>query len=335
VDDMMSPPDSPFSSGGGPNGLGSSAWAALSSWVEEAGWAQLSQAQDMEGDPDDPMTAFYDDPDVWPPLDSEQESWEALTARASQDGAEYEALIARLAAAGISGSAHVKDGGPVPGIPEGPAAGFGQGQPLDAAAPSTVISGLADEASGRDRSFHDLTDDQLMGLIGTRARLIARQQWEELTAVAEFIRRRPHPDADPAMAAYGMPEAASDDAAGDLAAQLHVTASTAAGLIRLAWDLAVKLPISRAALRDGILDADKARAIAMACLPLTPEQARRAERILFEGRDVEEMTGGGIADLEAGLGEGPFAIRILPKSWAVSCPAAAGRRGGPDGQSRS
>jgi hypothetical protein len=104
VDDMMSPPDSPFSSGGGPNGLGSSAWAALSSWVEEAGWAQLSQAQDMEGDPDDPMTAFYDDPDVWPPLDSEQESWEALTARASQDGAEYEALIARLAAAGISGS---------------------------------------------------------------------------------------------------------------------------------------------------------------------------------------------------------------------------------------
>jgi hypothetical protein len=279
---------------GGPDDPGV-ACIGLPSWVDEAGWAQRFGDLCEEGEPEDPVTAFYDDPDVGPPPDSEQESWEMLTARAARDGAEYQALIARLAAAGHSESAHVKGGPPVPGSPEGPAAGFGQGRPLDAAAPSTIVSGLADEASGEDRAFTGVTDDQLMGLVGARQRLISRQHWEELTAVAEFIRRRPHPDADPAMAACGMPEAASEDAAADLAAQLHVTAGVAAGLMHLARDLVVKLPVTRAALRDGIIDLDKARTIAVTCLILTPEEARRAERILF-GLAVEEMTGGMVRD---------------------------------------
>jgi hypothetical protein len=279
---------------GGPDEGGPSSPLGMPSWVDEAGWARTFAGVCGEGEPEDPVSAFYDDPDVGPPLD-DQELWEVLTARAEKDGAEYQALIARLAAAGQSESAHVKGEGPVPGIPEGPAAGFGQGRPLDAAAPSTVVCGLADEASGEDRSFQDVTDDQLVGLVGTRQRLVARQHWEELTAVAEFIRRRPHPDADPGMAAYGMPEAASEDAAADLAAQLHVTAGVAAGLVHLARDLIVKLPVTRAALRDGIIDLDKARAIAMTCLILTPAEARRAERILF-GLEVEEMTGGMVRD---------------------------------------
>ena len=125
---------------GGPAEPGPSC-TGLSSWVEDAGWEQLSGDLLLdEQDPVDPMTAFYDDPDVGPPPDSGQESWELLTARAGQDGAEYQELIARLAAAGYSESAHVKGDGPVPGSPEGPAAGFGQGRPLDTAAPSTVIS---------------------------------------------------------------------------------------------------------------------------------------------------------------------------------------------------
>jgi Domain of unknown function (DUF222) len=296
VDDKLPPPDSLFPSpAGGPDDLDVSAGIGLPSWVDEAGWAERFGGLCEEREPEDPVSAFYDDPDVGPPLDSGQESWELLTARAVRDGAEYQELIARLAAAGVSESAHVAGAGPVPGSPEGPAAGFGQGRPLDTAAPSTVICGLADEASGEDRAFKDVTDDQLMGLVGTRQRLISRQHWEELTAVAEFIRRRPHPDADPALASCGMPEAASDDAAADLAAQLHVTAGMAAGLIHLAWDLVVKLPVTRAALRDGVIDIDKARIIAMACLLLTPEEARRAERALF-GLGIEEMTAGMIRD---------------------------------------
>jgi Domain of unknown function (DUF222) len=280
---------------GGGDEAGPSAWVGLPSWIDEGGWAERFADLCVEREPEDPMTAFYDDPDVGPPPDSEQESWEMLTARAVQDGAEYQELIARLAAAGVSESAHVNGEGPVPGSPEGPAAGFGQGRPLDAAAPSTIICGLADEASGEDRCFNDVTDDQLMGLVGARARLVSRQHWEKLTAVAEFIRRRPHPAADPAVLVYGMPEAASEDAAADLAAQLHVTASMAAGLVHLAWDLVVKLPLTRAALRDGVIDIDKARTIAVQCLLLTPEEARRAERVLF-GLGIEEMTGGMIRD---------------------------------------
>ena len=297
MDDTLPPPDSPFASpaGGGPDDAAPSSCIGLPSWIDEAGWAQRFGDLCVEQEPEDPVSAFYDDPDVRPPPDSEQESWELLTARARQDGAEYEELIARLAAAGYSESAHVAGEGPVPGSPEGPAAGFGQGRPLDTAAPSTVVSGLADEASGEDRAFTDVTDDQLMGLVGARQRLVARQHWEELTAVAEFIRRRPHPEADPAMVSCGMPEAASDDAAADLAAQLHVTAGMAAGLIHLARDLVVKLPLTRAALRDGIIDIDKARTIAMTCLLLTPEEARRAERILF-GLDAGQMTGWMIRD---------------------------------------
>jgi hypothetical protein len=293
VDDKSPSPGKPVSDG--PDEPSSSAHIGLPSWVDEGGWVRMFGHLCEEQEPVDPVTAFYDDPDAGPPPDSEQESWELLTARAVQDGAEYEELIARLAAAGYSESAHVKGDGPVPGSPAGPAAGFGPGRPLDTAAPSTVISGLADEASGEDRSFKDVTDDQLMGIVGMRERLVARQHWEKLTAVAEFIRRRPHPDADPGVLLYGMPEAASDDAAADLAAQLHSTATMAAFSIQLAWDLIVKLPLTRAALRDGVIDLDKARGIAMSCLPLTPEKARRAERILF-GLDVEEMTAGMIRD---------------------------------------
>jgi hypothetical protein len=83
-------------------------------WVDEAPWAKMFGHLCEEREPEDPVTAFYDDPDVGPPLDGEQESWEMLTARAVKDGAEYQELIARLAAAGYSESAHVKGEGPVP-----------------------------------------------------------------------------------------------------------------------------------------------------------------------------------------------------------------------------
>jgi hypothetical protein len=80
---------------------------------------------------------------------------------------------------------------PVPGVFTGPAAGFGQGRCLDDAPPESALAMLADEASGQDRAFKDVTDDQLLGVLSARARLEARQAWERLAIVAEFIRRRP------------------------------------------------------------------------------------------------------------------------------------------------
>ena len=84
-----------------------------------------------------------------------------------------------------------------PGDHSGPAAGFGHHMAFDEAPPSTVLAGLADEASGDDRAFQQVTDNELMGLMGARHRLIALQSWERLMAIAEFIRRRPSPGCPP------------------------------------------------------------------------------------------------------------------------------------------
>ena len=204
-------------------------------------------------------------------------------------------MRARLIAAGLDGDAHRRGAPPRPGIPMGPAAGFGQGQPLDALAPTTALSGLADEASGEDRAFTGVSDDELMGLIGARQRLAGRQQWELLTAVAEFLRRRPDPGSAPAQPG-GMPAVWDEHAGADLAVQLHLSPGAAEGLLSLAHDLAVKLPGTAGALRDGILDLDKARTIAWYCFALTPAEARAAEKILLGLEGVEEMTWGMIRD---------------------------------------
>ena len=217
-----------------------------------------------------------------------------LAARA-EAAAEEEARRARLIAAGLDGDAHRRGDPPRPGIPAGPAAGFGQGQPLDALAPSTVVSGLADEASGEDRAFAGVSDDELMGLIGARQRLAARQQWELLTAVAEFVRRRPDPGCPPPRAG-AMPAVWGEHAGAELAVQLHLTPGAAEGLLSLAHDLAVKLPLTGAALRDGVIDLDKARTIAWYCFALSAAEARAAEKILLGLAGVEEMTWGMIRD---------------------------------------
>jgi hypothetical protein len=71
---------------------------------------------------------------------------------------------------------------------------------------------------------------------------------------------------------------------------LAVTVNKAHYLLGLARDLIVKLPMTSAALRDGIIDERKATIVADHCANLTPEQARRAEPILFALPDVASMT---------------------------------------------
>ena len=254
-------------------------------WMDEADWRRYCAAGDE--DPPGVDEELYLDPADGPLA--------VITEQARADEAEHAALMARLIAAGLDGYAHRRGAPPVPGEFSGPAAGFGQGLCLDAALPSSVLSGIADDASGPDRRFAGVTDDELMGLVGTRQRLQARQAWELLTTVAEFIRRRP----GPGCALDGperMPRVWHEHAPGELAAQLHLTAGAADDLLDLAHDLTVKLPLTAAALRDGIIDLDKARIIALRCSALTPEEARAAEAILFAQSDVDEMTWGMIRD---------------------------------------
>ncbi len=288
------PPGRPVPGASGSEGPGWPLRGVTPDWADEAEWARMCAGRGEEPEPPDPEEEFFSDPDHGAPGGWAELPPEAAAARA-QAAAEEAGLRARLVAAGLDGDAHRHGAPPRPGIPTGPAAGFGQGQPLDAVAPSTAVSGLADEASGEARAFTGVTDDELMGLIGARQRLAGRQQWELLTAVAEFIRRRPDP-AGPPPRAGGMPGVWDEHAGAELALQLHLTPGAAEGLLSLAHDLAVKLPLTSAALRDGVIDLDKARTIAWYCFALTAAEARAAEKILLGLAGVEEMTWGMIRD---------------------------------------
>ena len=207
----------------GASGPDNSGWplrGVTPDWVDDAEWERMCAARGEEPEPPDPDEEFYADPDHGAPGVWEELAPEAAAAR--KKAAAEEAARARLIAAGLDGDAHRCGEPPRPGIPAGPAAGFGQGCPLDALAPSTAVSGLADEACGEDRAFTGVSDDELMGLIGARQRLAARQQWELLTGVAEFLRRRPDPGSAPP-ADGGMPAVWDEHAGADLAMQLHLT----------------------------------------------------------------------------------------------------------------
>jgi Domain of unknown function (DUF222) len=265
-------------------------------WVTDEDW-ELLCASHAVTEVETGLPAEDDDPDSCVPPDWAKWSVAEITAQAEADGAAHAAMMARLLAAGLEdGYAHRAGDPPVPGVFTGPAAGFGQARCLDGAPPESALAMLADEASGEDRAFKDVTDDQLLGVLSARARLEARQAWERLMAVAEFIRRRPKPGCPPGGGSARMPQVWDESAAGELRIHLHITPGEADDLLGLAHDLSVKLPLTSAALRDGVIDLAKARLIAYRCLPLTPEEARKVEAILFGCPDVAEWTYGKLRD---------------------------------------
>ena len=273
--------------------LGGEACTVTPDWMDDAEWERFCATQAAwDEEPPDEDEAFYLDPDHGPQADI---SVKEMTPQALAAGEEHAARMARLLAAGVDGYAHRRGDPPVPGVFTGVASAFGQGCALDEAAPCTTLSGLADEASGEDRAFTTVTDDQLLGLMGTRQRLECRQAWELLMTVAEFIRRRPKPGCGLDLAGR-MPPVWDEHAAAELAMQLHLTAGAADELLDLAHDLAVKLPATLAALRDGIIGLDKVHIIALRCSPLNTAEAQAAEAILFGQAGVEEMTWGMIRD---------------------------------------
>jgi hypothetical protein len=265
---------------------------------------EASRARAAQG-PRDEDTEFYPDPEdtCSRPADLDDQTLADLDAQCDEEGAAEADRIARTLAAGFGpGYAHLPSMGPMPGVHSGPAAGFGQGMALDEAPAGRVLYLTADDASGGsagtwgaedDRSFAAVNDDQLMGLISARGRLEARQAWEQLMAVAEFIRRRPAPGFPPE-GPERMPGCWSEHAASELSIQLHVTGSAADALLSLAWNLTVKLPRTSAALRDGVIGADKAATIASYCSVLTPEEAREAEAMVIG--DAPRLTYGVLQD---------------------------------------
>ncbi len=245
--------------------------------------------------------AAYDDEPPWLdedlPPDQEagdERDWpgnaQDVADQAERDGAEYDAVTARLIAAGIETAvAHVPGTPMAPGIKAGPGAGFAQSEPLDTAKPTPALAWAADYASGQERTFGGVSDDELCGLMGARQRLESRQAWEKLMALAGFIRRRPAPGCK--LTSPGrMPQVWAEGTAAEVSVQLAITQRAATDLLGLAWDLVVKLPLTSAKLRDGVIDWDKTRIISAYCANLSPEEAGRAERILFSTPDIERKT---------------------------------------------
>ncbi len=164
------PPGRPAPGASGSEGPGWPLRGVTPDWADEAEWGRMCAARGEEAGLPDLDEEFFSDPDHGAPGQWEELPAEVLAARA-QAAAGQEARRARLIAAGLDGDGHRRGYPPRPGIPAGPAAGFGQGCPLDALAPSTILSGLADEAAGEGRAFTGVSDDELMGLIGARQRL--------------------------------------------------------------------------------------------------------------------------------------------------------------------
>ncbi len=123
-------------------------------------------------------------------------------------------------------------------------AGFGCGGPLDVLPPDPVLAFAA--AGAHDGGLGQLTDDELIGLLGAARRLSSWQAAVELDVVAELDRRR-H--------AVGSSRA-GEQVSAEVAAALTLTGRSADALLGLARDL-VRLPAVRAGLSRGQLDRAK------------------------------------------------------------------------------
>jgi Domain of unknown function (DUF222) len=257
--------------------------------VDDAAWAAITAAGTGECPPDWLFPEEHPpDPDCGD--DGWGEDFAAAAARAEADGEDDAGWRETLLNAGIgTGWAHYPGAPPVPGVHGGPGGGFGQGQAHDTAAPEPRLAALADDAAGPGRDFGEVDDDALMGLIGARSRLSSRQAWELLTALAELIRRRPAPYCEPEGAAR-LPRVWAEGTSAEVSVQLAVTQRAATRLLGLAYDLAAKLPRTSAALRDGVLDQDKADTVASWCATLDGDQAGQAEDLLFAQDGIETMT---------------------------------------------
>ena len=154
---------------------------------------------------------------------------------------------------------------------------FARDRSADAMRPGPVLAALTEQAAG---GLGRLTDSQVVGAMSAARRLAARAAWLELTAVAEFTRRREAQLAD--ATARGVPRGCRDGEFPDaeLGMELVTSPNAARDTMDLALDLETRLPRTWAALGAGLIDADRARLIWRPTRHLTDADAARADEIL-------------------------------------------------------
>jgi len=169
----------------------------------------------------------------------------------------------------------------IPGVSSGPAGGFGAGECLDTAAGSAALHGFVEKAVDSGR-LAEASDDEIVGLVTAADRAEASACSLKHVAVAELLRRRPAPGAAVLEDAGRMPEAYLDSASAEVKWALAETGQTADQMLDLAWDLAVKLPGTRALFRDGRLRHSKVVIIARQAAALDADEARQAEEQVLD-----------------------------------------------------
>jgi len=241
----------------------------------------------FEDEPFDPEE--WPDPEGPPPPGEDQLTAEELAeiSRAAGD----ELLALKAAVPGRRGPGQPGSARLFPGESASSAAGFGTGLVLDVMPGCAGLALAADAAAGDDDRFAGAADHELVGVLCAWDRVEAHAAARKLAAVAELIRRRPEPGCEPVGAA-AMPAGWDEFCADELAAALAQSRGHAEGLLAVARDLEVKLPGTRAALRDGVISRYKAEIIACATALLDPAEARAAEQEVL-GR-AGRLTPGGL-----------------------------------------
>ena len=139
-------------------------------------------------------------------------------------------------------------------------------------------AGRADPAGCRVPGL--LTDNQVIGAMSAARQRAARAAWLELTAVAEFTRRRDAQLAD--ATARKVPRGCRDGEFPDaeLGMELVTSSRAAQDMMDMALDLPARLPRTWAALGAGLIDEYRARLIWKPTQHLTDADAARADEIL-------------------------------------------------------
>jgi hypothetical protein len=156
---------------------------------------------------------------------------------------------------------------------------FARDRPADAMRPGPVLSALTEQAAG---NLEDLTDDALLGLVSAARRSRARAEYLELTAIAEFTRRRAAQFEAAKAAKVPRGCRIGEFADSELAMELLVTSAAASNRMELAAALATRLPRTFAGLAAGVIDGDRAFVIWCYTRFLSDADAAHADRVLAE-----------------------------------------------------
>jgi len=154
---------------------------------------------------------------------------------------------------------------------------FAEDGEADALPPGPLLAALTEQAVS---DVTCLSDDELVGVLRATQRQLAREQYKQVLAAAEFGRRRQAAFDDALRRGVPAGCAPGGFPGEELSIELTVSRAEAAHLIDDAIDLTSRLPRTLAGMAAGQVDAARAGWIAMYTRSLDPADTARADEIL-------------------------------------------------------